>query len=234
MASNLPDPESSVSSTVGSWLDHPEKAWFRQLCFQVHLWIGAAIAAYVLAMSASGSVIVYRNELSSTLPVEWLVHFHQSLLVGSLGHVLNGIGACCLILLCVTGAVIWWPGRAHWRRSLTVEWSARLPRIIWDVHSAVGFWFLAFVVMWGVSGLYLAMPQWFDVLLRFDPADRVVDRGLSWLAELHFGRFNPITQAVWALAGVVPAVLAFTGIFICCRRVMFNKPSNPKSAAGDR
>jgi uncharacterized iron-regulated membrane protein len=217
---------------VTSWLDHPEKVWFRQLCFQVHLWIGAAAGAYVLVMSASGSVIVYRNELSPALPVESLVRFHETLLAGSLGHVLNGMGACCLLLLCVTGAVIWWPGRAHWRRSLTVDWKARYPRIMWDVHSALGFWFLAFVAMWGVSGLYLAMPQWFDVLLRLDPADRFVDRGLSSLAELHFGRFNRITQAVWALAGVVPAVLALTGMFICCRRVIFNKPSNPKSAAG--
>ena len=164
------------------WLDHPEKAWFRQLCFQVHLWIGAAVSAHVLVMSTSGSVIVYRNELSPMVFVDWLVHLHESLLVGSLGHILNGIGACCLTLLCVTGAVIWWPGRAHWRRSLTVEWSARFPRITWDVHSAFGFWFLAFVALWGGSGLYLSMPQWFNVLYRLDPADRVVDRGLFWLA----------------------------------------------------
>jgi uncharacterized iron-regulated membrane protein len=214
------------------WLDHPEKAWFRQVCFHVHFLIGAAVGAYVLVMSASGSVIVYRNELSPTVSVEWLVHLHASLYAGSRGYVLNGIGAFSLILLCLTGAVIWWPGRAHWRRSLTVEWSARFPRINWDVHSAFGFWFLAFVAMWGVSGLSLSTPQLFDVLFRLDPTDRVVDRGLFWLAQLHFGRFNRITQAVWALVGLVPAVLAFTGIFICCRRVIFNKPSNPKSAVG--
>ena len=212
------------------WVDHPERVWFRQICFQVHFWIGAALGAYILVMSASGSVLVYRNELSRTLSVEWLVRLHESLLAGSSGHVLNGIGAFCLILLCLTGAMIWWPGRAHWRRSLTVEWNARFPRINWDVHSAFGFWFFVFVTMWGASGLYLAQPQLFNVLLRLDPADRIVDRGLSMLTQLHFGRFNRLTQAVWALIGLVPAVLAFTGVFICCRRVIFNKPSNPKSA----
>jgi hypothetical protein len=27
--------------------------------------------------------------------------------------------------------------------------------------------------------------------------------------------------------GLAPAVLAFTGVFICCRRIIFHKPSNP-------
>jgi uncharacterized iron-regulated membrane protein len=184
----------------------------------------------VLVMGVSGSVIVYRNELSSVASIEWLVRLHGTLLAGPPGHVLNGVGAFCLLLLCVTGAVIWWPGRAHWRRSLTIEWSARFPRLNWDAHSAFGFWFLAFVTMWGVSGLYLSQPQLFNVLLRLDPADRVVDRGLFWLTQLHFGRFDAVTQAVWALVGLVPAVLAFTGIFICCRRVIFGRPSNPKTA----
>ena len=45
------------------WLDHPEKGWFRYVCFPLHFWIGAAVGAYVLLMSLSGSVLVYRNEL---------------------------------------------------------------------------------------------------------------------------------------------------------------------------
>ena len=212
------------------WLDHPEKGWFRHVCFQLHFWIGAAVGAYVLLMSLSGSVLVYRNELSTAVSVEWLVRLHDTLLAGSQGHVLNGVGAFSLIVLCLTGAVVWWPGRAHWRRSLTVDWSARFPRLNWDVHSALGFWFMAFVLMWGVSGLYLSQPDLFNVWLRLDPADRVVDRALFWLAQLHFGRFNRTTQVVWALVGLIPAILAFTGVFICCRRVIFNKPSNPKSA----
>ena len=60
-----------------------------------------------------------------------------------------------------------------------------------------------------------------------DPADHFTDEGLSWLAQLHFGRFGGFAEALWTLLGLVPAVLAFTGVFICCRRVMYKKPSNP-------
>jgi len=70
-------------------------------------------------------------------------------------------------------------------------------------------------------------PRWFDALLLLDPADRFTDQGLFWLSELHFGRFGWFTKAVWAVLGLVPAVLAFTGMFICCRRVIYKKSSNP-------
>jgi hypothetical protein len=98
----------------------------------------------------------------------------------------NGIGAICLTLLCLTGAVVWWPGVKNWRRSLTVSWGSQFPRINWDLHSALGFRSFLFVLLWGISGIYFAFPQWFTVLLLLDPADRVTDQGLFWLSELHF------------------------------------------------
>jgi uncharacterized iron-regulated membrane protein len=110
---------------------------------------------------------------------------------------------------------------------LQVNWCAKFPRINWDLHSAFGFWCFPFVFLWGISGLYFAFPQVFSIALAVDPSDRFTDQGLFWLSELHFGRFNRFTEALWALLGLVPGALAFTGTFICCRRVIFKKPSNP-------
>jgi uncharacterized iron-regulated membrane protein len=210
------------------WLDHPEKSWVRRVCFQAHFWVGAVVAAYIFVMSLSGSLIVYRNELSATVSVEWLVDLHENLGAGSTGRWVNGIGAASLALLGLTGAVIWWPGTKHWRRSLIVDWSAHFPRITWDLHSALGFWFLGFVAVWGLSGIYFSFPQPFNALLLLDPADHFTDAGLFWLTALHFGRFGWLAEAAWTLFGLVPAILAFTGVFICCRRVIYKKPSNPK------
>ena len=53
------------------------------------------------------------------------------------------------------------------------------------------------------------------------------------LSDLHFGRFGWFMEALWTSLGLVPAVLAFTGVFICCRRVIYKKPSNPKSQADE-
>src|SRR4029077_15478378 len=45
------------------WLQHPQGLWFRKALFQVHLWVGMAIAIYVLAIRVSGSAIVYERKL---------------------------------------------------------------------------------------------------------------------------------------------------------------------------
>jgi uncharacterized iron-regulated membrane protein len=195
--------------------------------FQLHFWVGAAVSAWVLLMALTGSIIVFRDQLTPFVSVERIVRVHKDWLAGPSGLAVNAAGAMSVLLLSVTGAVVWWPGRRHWRRSLTIEWHARFPRITWDLHSAVGVWFLPFVAMWGLSGWYLAQPQLFDDLRRFDPSDRYADTIFYGLSALHFGRFNTLTQLVWALAGVALGALAFSGLFICCRRVIWGKPSRP-------
>jgi uncharacterized iron-regulated membrane protein len=211
------------------WLQHPEKSPFRNILFQIHLCIGAALSMYVLLMSMTGSVIVFRNQLPPKFPVEWMVNLHENLLAGSIGRVGNGIGAVCLTLLCLTGAVIWWPGIRSWRRSLKVDWRTHFARISWDLHSALGFWMFLFLLLWGISGVYFAFPAVFNGLFVLDPADRFTDQALYWLARLHFGRFGWFAETVWAAAGMVPGILAFTGMFICCRRVIYKKHSNPNT-----
>jgi uncharacterized iron-regulated membrane protein len=211
-----------------SWRDHPEKSSVRNILFQVHLWVGALVGTYVFVMSLSGSIIVYRGELFDMgLSVERIVDLHENWLAGPSGRIVNGVGAICLILLCLTGAVIWWPGIDHWRRSLTVQWHASFARINWDLHSAVGFWCFLFVLMWAISAIYLVFQEQFIVSAFLDPGGRVA----SWLTQLHFGRFGWFTKAVWAPVGLTPAILAFTGVFICCRRIIFKKPSNPNQGA---
>jgi uncharacterized iron-regulated membrane protein len=211
------------------WLEHPERLLVRRIVFQVHLWLGALAAAYLLLMSISGSAIVFRNELAGNDLVEWLVRLHTNLLTRTTGRFVNGIGGGCLTLLCLTGAFIWWPGTNHWRRSLTVDWSGTFARINWDLHSALGFWLFLLVLLWGVSGIYFVFPDPFNILYSVDRVGRFANSALDWLSSLHFGRFGWFIQALWVVFGLAPAILAFTGVFICCRRMIFKKPSNPRS-----
>ena len=209
------------------WLLQPQATRLHISLFHLHYWIGAIAGVYLTLMSFTGSIIVFQKELVHWRIVQWLVELHTNLLAGSVGRLVNGIGAASLTLLCLTGAIIWWPGVKHWRRSLKVDWNTNFPRINWDLHSALGFWLFLIVLLWGISGLYFVFPRAFSVFFVFDPADRFTDQWLYWLSALHFGRFSRLTEAIWAVFGLTPGVLAFTGTFICCRRVMFKKPSNP-------
>jgi len=222
------------------WLHHPESLWLHRILFHIHLWVGIGASFYILVMSLSGSAIVYRDALESSGDansklvrlVEWLVDFHENLLFGSAGRFLNGIGATCLTLLCLTGAFIWWPGIAHWRRSLSVNFKSGVARLHWDLHNALGFWCFLFVLLWGISGMYFCFPQLFNAI--FDPYSPtgpsrwagVGEQILLWLSNLHFGRFGWFSEAVWTLLGLVPAVLGFTGVFMCCHRI-FRRGGSP-------
>lgn len=186
------------------WLHHPERLWTHRPLFEVHLWLGMLAGLYILVMSISGSLIVFRNELERSgdqqsklvRVVEWLVDLHDNLLLGMTGRTVNGIGAICLTLLCVTGAILWWPGIARWRHSLSVNWRSSFARLNWDLHNAFGFWCSMFLLSWGISGIYFAFPQPFNALVDFlqpTGASNNLEYGqvaLFWLSNLHFGRFG--------------------------------------------
>jgi len=209
------------------WLQQPQRTALHRWLFQVHFWIGSVAGLYFTVMGVTGGIVVFQNQLVGWRAMRWLVNLHANLFAGSAGRFVNGIGGISLTWLCLTGAVIWWPGVKYWRRSIEVNWRANFPRLNWDVHSALGFWLFPILLLWGLSGTYLALPQLFSIFYALDPADRHADQWLSWLANLHFGRYNLLTEAIWAALGVAPALLAFTGTFICCRRIIFKKPSNP-------
>jgi uncharacterized iron-regulated membrane protein len=210
------------------WLHHPERVWVHRICFQIHYGIGVLVGLYVAVMSVSGGVIVYRNELTPSYFVEWLVHLHSNLLAGSTGRFVNGIGALCLTSLCLTGAVIWWPGIKTWRRSTRVSWGSRIPRLTWDLHSALGFWIFPFVLMWAVSGTYFSFSDSFNAALAiFDPNDKFYDSALSLLSAVHFGRLGWFSEAIWSAFGLALALLSISGVFVCCHRMIYKKTSNP-------
>ena len=87
------------------------------------------------------------------------MQFHDDVLGGRTGRRNNGAGAVLLTLLCATGIVIWWLGVTRWWRSLLVSRKSGWRRFNWDLHSAVGFWMFAFVLMRGISGIYLSFPD---------------------------------------------------------------------------
>ncbi len=299
------------------WVRQPQKVWMRRALFQVHLWSGIAAGLYILMMSVTGSVLVYRNELYraatsepiiSTGPgprltdgqlaeaagrvypgyrvvnilrppnpdqavevslrrggevkkrlfdvrsgsdlgnsistlflfVSELLDLHDNLLAGSTGRTVNGAGAFAVLLVAVTGLVIWWPGIRTWRRSLTLLRGVGWKRQTWQLHSAIGFWSLGFTLIFGLSGVYLCFPQqiqdladWIEPPTVANAGVRMVDSFTYWLAYLHFGRINGIgipcsgpglcdqtTKAIWAVFGLAPAAMFVTGAIMWWNRVL--------------
>lgn len=225
--------------------------------FKVHQWCGIGLGLYIFFISVTGSVLVYRNELyAAAIPeagvisegevaagvrlVSGLIELHDSFLAGRAGRLVNGIGALAVVLVAMTGLVIWWPGIRRWRRSMKVRRGVGWRRFTWDLHSAIGFWSVAFILMFSASGAYLCFPEtfhgfadWLEPSTDANAGIRIVDRVLYWLAFLHFGRIDGIglpcsgpglcdqtTKAVWAVLGLAPAVMFGTGALMWWNRVL--------------
>jgi uncharacterized iron-regulated membrane protein len=302
------------------WARRPQNVWLRRVLFQIHLWTGIALGLYVVAVSVTGSAIVYRNALylawssppkivpmvgarltrdqmkqaardawpgyvvsylfegkapnqvveiwlrkdnrqqqrlfdpytgkdvGPSVPIgirtlAWLADLHINLLAGKPGKAVNGIGAGFLTLMCLTGAVVWWPGVDSWRRSLTINWRANWKRLNWDLHSAIGLWCFLFVFMWGITGVLLVFPKPYQELVgHFLPIDQPRRRGrpmalgdqiLRWPAWLHFGNhWGWPMMALWVILGLVPVVLFVTGTIMWWNRVL--SPSLRRSAERPR
>jgi uncharacterized iron-regulated membrane protein len=299
------------------WVHRPQKIWLRRALFQIHLWSGIILGLYILLMSVTGSVLVYRNELYraatrepvvSTLSgplltdeqlgeaarqsypgyrvvkltrarnqdqavdiqlrqgnefktrqfdprsgsdlgdavpfgiraVSKLMDLHDNLLAGPTGRTVNGAGAFALLALAITGLAIWWPGAKTWRRSLTLHRGVGWKRWNWHLHSMMGFWSFGFLLIFGLSGVYLCMPErfqdfadWLEPVTQANAGYRIVDKVTYWLAFLHFGRVNGIgiscsgpgvcdqaVKAIWALFGAAPAAMFVTGTIIWWGRVL--------------
>jgi uncharacterized iron-regulated membrane protein len=310
------------------WLRQPQNVWLRKAFFQVHLWSGIGIGLYVLLISVTGSVLVYRNELYvaatrkpiiSTSPsprltdeqltaaaqrvypgyrvqslsrgripdeavdvwlrrgddikkrlfdprtgadladsvptgirlVSQLLDLHDNLFAGPTGREVNGIAALAVLVLAASGLVVWWPGIKAWPRSLTIHRGVGWKRLIWDLHSTVGFWSLAFTLFFAVSGIYLGFPEPVeDFALRLQPVVGSADRLFYWLAILHAGRINGIgfpcggpgfcdqsIKAIWALFGLAPAAMFATGAIMWWNRVLrprwqaLARPSSSRAVA---
>jgi uncharacterized iron-regulated membrane protein len=169
-----------------------------------------------------------------------LLSLHDDLFAGPTGRKVNGIGAICIFVLSATGLLIWWPGIKTWRRSLTLHRGVGWKRMMWHLHSMIGFWSLAFVLIFAFSGIYLSYPETIQGFAdRIEPVtdanlgNRVTDSIIYWLAYLHFGRINGIgipckgpgicdqaTKAVWAFFGLMPAALFVTGAIMWWNRVL--------------
>jgi uncharacterized iron-regulated membrane protein len=151
--------------------------------------------------------------------VSFFSQLHMNLLMDYRGRLANGVGGFLLTALTLTGMIIWWPGIGRWRDSLTVRRNTSLKRLNWSLHSAIGFWTSAIVLMWAVTGAYLVYPVPFNFLIT-SLGGRVISIG-QIPHSIHVGDFGgwPV-KALWVVLGLVPPALFVTGFIMWWQRVL--------------
>ena len=153
-----------------------------------------------------------------------LAGFHADLGGGRAGLRANGLAAVAVILICLSGAMVWWPGTKHWWRGVTVRRNVSWHRLVRDLHGAMGFWLVLFVLVWAVTGIYFAFPEPFnsftELFANAGISSLAIDDAIAWVVRLHFGRaFGYGAEILWAVFGLLPAALVVTGLMTWWHRV---------------
>lgn len=88
---------------------------------------------------------------------------HADLMTGKLGRTIGEIGfkTVCFIgilwlISSLSGLYLWWPGKAAWRKALTVRRSAEMGRFTFDLHRAIGFYTSALLIVISFTGVAFA------------------------------------------------------------------------------
>jgi uncharacterized iron-regulated membrane protein len=96
----------------------------------------------------------------------WLMDLHVNLLAGKPGRLVNGLGAVFVVGLCITGAILWWPGIRGWRGGLVIQSKSNWKRFNWQLHNVIGLWMLPVVFMFGLVGVYAGFPGPFQTFVN--------------------------------------------------------------------
>ncbi len=108
----------------------------------------------VYADAASGAPHVQQGKLF----IDYVLDLHVNLLMGETGFIVNCIAGIGLLILAITGAILWWPGVKLWTRGFFVSLRRGWKRINYDAHSAIGIWTLFIVSWWGITAVYFLFP----------------------------------------------------------------------------
>lgn len=105
----------------------------------------------------------------------WILELHRFLLAGDVGKMINGIAVLILLLMLMSGFVLWMPKK--WKKlksRLRVRWRARFYRLNYDLHSVVGFYALLLLMHLAVTGLYVSFTWMKNAMIVSLGGDSIV------------------------------------------------------------
>ena len=113
----------SLNQYPGTTLDDP---------YRVKLQAGTR-TFFTYVQSSTGELVGVQHPV-----IQWIQELHFKLFAGYTGVAVNAVGAVLFLTMCVTGSIIWWPGRRQWRQGFRVRWAMRWQTANYDVHHVLG------------------------------------------------------------------------------------------------
>jgi uncharacterized iron-regulated membrane protein len=125
----------------------------------------------------TGEVLLDRLRYAGFL--NFMSNLHVYLLSGETGLLVSGWLAFGLLLLTLSGLILWWPGVQRWAAALVLTSRSSWRRLNWDLHTVVGFWSSALFIVVIVTGLDFAFPGATGKMIEFSTGRGFHDTGVS-------------------------------------------------------
>lgn len=97
---------------------------------------------------------------------DWLFELHVELFAGEVGHWVVGSSAVALILMLLSGLVLWWPKAYRWARALFDLPRGSWRRINYRLHEMSGAWSTVGLLVLAVTGASLVFHDAFSAALH--------------------------------------------------------------------
>ncbi|MBW4549528.1 MAG: PepSY domain-containing protein [Aphanocapsa sp. GSE-SYN-MK-11-07L] len=83
---------------------------------------------------------------------QFVVDLHSRLLAGKFGYALVGIIACLMVILSITGVLLW-PGWRNLLAGFKIKWNAHPKRLNFDIHKVAGIVTGLFLILLAITGI---------------------------------------------------------------------------------
>jgi uncharacterized iron-regulated membrane protein len=122
---------------------------------------GGGLLVYVDPVS--GSVLGTRKAVLP--PILTFAHqLHGNFLMGRDGRIWAvGPMGIAMVILGLTGLVLWWPRRGQWKYAFFVRRTAKGLRFHRELHAAAGIWIFVVFMVVSISGVVIVWPQTFGM-----------------------------------------------------------------------
>lgn len=123
---------------------------------------GRDFSPMLVWLSPDGAQVLRRDYWGDTA-MTFLYDLHYRLLMGKTGGVILGVAGLALLLLLVTGVIVWWP-KGRLRKALRYKAEAPPLRRLRDQHKLAGLGGLLLLLLLTGTGVMLGLPEESDQL----------------------------------------------------------------------
>lgn len=141
----------------------------RKICLKIHKWLALPLGLFMAILCFTGFLIIAVKDLSLLLGMEEsakpflssVTRLHRWLFMKpdnphgglSVGRVVMAISSMCMVLVLLTGVVVWWPKSKKMLKSrLKVSTSKGFRRFVYDTHVSLGIYVFVFLFLMALTG----------------------------------------------------------------------------------